>query len=140
MGNPEVNDRAIYDDAIFIVANDEFISYNANCDPRRFSKGIASLKAGVWSAYKFDRHKGAYMALCQRMAKVTVMRDKEGDDTGMFGINIHRGGSFGTSSAGCQTIPPSQWEDFIATSMKLARKYDHEKWANATYTYVLLEN
>lgn len=140
MGDPDQNDRAIYDDAIFIVGKDEFISFNANCDPRRFVKGIASLKTGVWPVYRFDKHKGAYIALCQRAGKVTVLRDNQGEDTGMFGINIHRGGNFGTSSAGCQTIPPSQWEDFITTSMKLARKYSPDKWATSAYTYILLEN
>ena len=123
MGDPGLNDRAIYDDAIFIVTKDEFIAYNGNCDPRIFSPGIANLKPGIWPVYRFDKHRGAYIALCQRSGPVTVKRDGRSDDTGMFGINIHRGGSFGTGSAGCQTIPPSQWEDFITTSMKLAKKY-----------------
>ena len=140
MGNDELNERALYDDAIFIVAKDEFISFNGNCDPSRFSKGIANLKPGIWPVYRFDKHRGTYIALCQRSGNVTVNRDGKGDDTGMFGINIHRGGNFGTSSAGCQTIPATQWEDFITSSMRLAKKYNPKSWDKATYTYVLLEN
>lgn len=139
LGDPNSNDRAMYDDAIFIVGSQDFYTFNGNCDPARFQRGIATLKPGVWPVYKFDKHKGVYMALCQRAGKVTVTRDQKGEDTGMFGINIHRGGSYGTSSAGCQTIPPSQWEDFIGKSMFLARKYDVRNWANASYIYVLLE-
>lgn len=139
MGDPSKNDRAMYDDAIFLVGRDEFVSYNGNCDPSRFAPGIANLKAGVWPAYRFDKHRGAYIALCQRSAKVTVIRDGKGEDTGMFGINIHRGGMWRTNSAGCQTIVPAQWDDFITYGMKIARKYDNQNWANKTYTYVLID-
>lgn len=139
MGDPDQNDRAMYDDAIFLVAKDEFVSYNANCDPSRFVKNVANLKAGVWSVYRFDKHRGAYIALCQRAGKVTVIRDGVGEDTGMFGINIHRGGFSNTGSEGCQTIVPAQWDDFITYGMKIARKYDMQNWANKAYTYVLID-
>lgn len=139
MGDPSKNDRAIYDDAIFMVGREEFVSYNGNCDPSRFAHGIANLKAGVWPVYRFDKHKGAYVALCQRAGKVTVIRDGKGEDTGMFGINIHRGAIIRTGSEGCQTIVPAQWDDFIGYGMKIARKYDTQNWANKTYTYVLIE-
>lgn len=139
MGDPTTNDRAIYDDAIFIIGESEFITYNANCDPSRFTRGIANLKPGIWPAYMFDKHRGQYLALCQRAARVTVIRDGKGEDTGMFGINIHRGGNYGTSSAGCQTIPPSQWTDFIDTSVSLAKKYYPSRWHREAYTYILIE-
>jgi hypothetical protein len=139
MGSPDGNDRAIYDDAIFILADNDYHTFNGNCDPARFQRGIASLRPGIWPVYKFDKHKGIYTALCQRAGKVTVCRDNKGDDSGMFGINIHRGGSYGTSSAGCQTIPPSQWDDFIDKSMVLAKKYIGNSWVSSTYTYILLE-
>lgn len=117
MGNPIENDRGIYDDAIFIVAPDMFIPYNANTDPSTFRKGIANLKKGVWF-YRPGKHKinspNGYPALVQA-DKVTVLRDGVGEDTGWFGINIHKGGYNTTSSLGCQTIYPTQWESFINT-------------------------
>jgi lysozyme len=45
---------------------------------------------------------------------VTVQRDGGKEETGFFGINIHRGGITRTNSEGCQTLPPSQWPAFIS--------------------------
>jgi len=67
---------------------------------------------------------------------VTVLRDGDPNypETGMFGINIHRGGASGTSSLGCQTIPPTQWEVFKSLG------YEQLKLAGqATFKYVLVE-
>lgn len=118
MGKPGVNDRGIYDDALFIVSPSAFVSFNGNVDPSAFRKGIAVLQPGVWK-YRIGIHglsKPAaqrYKALVQG-GPVTVLRDGTGYDTGEFGINIHRGGYNTTSSLGCQTIPPDQWPAFIA--------------------------
>lgn len=131
------NDRAVYDDAIFLVAPEFFASYNANVDPSAFREGIANLVEGV-HLYKLGIHGLSkpkhlqYEALVQA-AKVTVNRDKKGKDTGMFGINIHRGGYRGTSSLGCQTIPPAQWDSFIA-SVKDQMKRNLQK----TIPYILV--
>lgn len=118
MGRPGANDRGIYDDAIFLVTPHAFAAFNANTDPSIARPGIAVLKPGVWH-YKLGIHglsKPAaqrYKALVQA-APVTVHRDGAGDDTGWFGINIHRGSRTTTSSLGCQTIVPDQWPAFIA--------------------------
>lgn len=124
MGEPGVNDRGIYDDAIFIVSQNVTASFNANTDPSKIrpgvgggsSKGMASLMPGFWPVYRFDLHKGRYLALCQRAGPVTVLRDGKAEayeDRGNFGVNIHRGGYSTTGSEGCQTIPPDQWPAFI---------------------------
>lgn len=152
MGEKGSNDRCLYDDAIFLVGKTGIVAFNANTDPSAFKRGIASLVPGVWPVYKFDKHRGQtaapYLALCQRAGNVKVLRDgKEGgkptEDIGSFGINIHRGGSFTTSSLGCQTIPPAQYdgpEGFIATAQAMAKEANGEKYAEIEYTYVLLEN
>ncbi len=139
MGKVGENDRAIYDDALFILTDTELHSFNANCDPSAYKAGIAKLKAGVWSVYKFDLHKGKYMALCQRAGNVTVIRDGKGEDHGMFGINIHKGGYNTTSSLGCQTIYPSQWDRFIGTSQRICQSLFGAKYRVGTYTYVLID-
>ena len=126
MGEPGKNDRQIYDDAIIILGPECFQTFNANTDPGYFRKGIANLKAGVWS-YKVGTHglnkpkDKQYTALVQA-AKVTVIRDEVGPDTGMFGINIHRGGISAVSSLGCQTIHPNQWPSFIETVKSQLKK------------------
>lgn len=139
MGKPGENDRKIYDDAIFLIGKDDFYAFNANTDPSAFRQGIANLKAGIWPVYKFDLHKGKYLALCQRAGKVSVVRDGKGEDTGMFGINIHKGGLLTTSSLGCQTIPPNQYGSFIEKAQQLAEKYNGKDWKKRNYTYVLIE-
>ena len=118
------NGRGDFDDALFLVAPECHVAFNGNTDPSSYrkgsgrgsAKGMASLKSGLWRAHKIGLHKGQYTALVQTAGPVTVIRDGSPnyEDTGHFGINIHRGGVNTTSSLGCQTIPPAQWEAFIA--------------------------
>lgn len=116
--NPEVpNQRSLYDDAIFLMSPSLFVQFKANVDPSVFRPGIATLKSGCWE-YQVGTHGLSkppslrYEALVQA-GKVTVKRDDKGDDTGYFGINIHRGGYNSTSSEGCQTIYPTLWDPFM---------------------------
>lgn len=137
MGNPLTNDRGIYDDALFILSDDVFAAFNANTDPSVERPGIANLKTGVWR-YKPGIHKinspKRYPAFVQA-GKVTVNRDGKGDDTGFFGINIHRGGYHTTSSEGCQTIYPDQWESFRALLNDQLKRYDQ-----SDFPYVLIDS
>lgn len=115
--NPGKNQRGIYDDAIFIVTRHRVIGFNANTDPASFKKGIANLIPGQWK-YEIGIHGKSkpkflqYKALTQA-AKVIVKRDQTGLDSGLFGINIHKGGYNSVSSIGCQTIHPGQWKEFM---------------------------
>ena len=122
MGAKGRQDRGIYDDAIILVSPNAHVAFNANVDPARYGinpkvrKGYASLKQGVWR-YKLGKHGirsgNPYKALVQGDA-VTVLRDGGKEETGFFGINIHRGGITRTNSEGCQTLPPAQWPAFIS--------------------------
>jgi lysozyme len=97
----------------------------------------------VWRVYKFDIHGGRsaqYPAICQRAGVVTVTRDGGKVDTGMFGINIHKGGYKGTSSEGCQTIHPDQWQRFYSTMERLAKSIHGDKYKSQVYAYVLINN
>lgn len=115
MGKVGENDRGIYDDAIFLILNDRVLPFNANTDPAIYRKGIATLTPGIWTLiagkHKWNAPDG-YPALRQH-SNVTVARDNQANQTGQFGINLHRGGTKTTSSEGCQTIPPTQWNEFI---------------------------
>jgi hypothetical protein len=149
MGAPHVNDRGIYDDALFIDSPSVTAAYNGNTDPSGYrkghgageSKGMATLKTGIWFVHRFDLHRGKYLALCQRAGEVSVTRDGEPpyEDTGMFGINIHKGGYNTTSSEGCQTIHPTQWESFIALATDQSKRFFGDKWKKTTVPYVLVE-
>ncbi len=139
MGVKGKNDRAIYDDALFVVSPNVFQSFNGNTDPsNQYKKGLATLKPGIWYAHRIGAHKG-YQALAQWAGKVTVIRDGVGEDTGHFGINIHRGGVYGTSSEGCQTIPPAQWKEFIDLVVAEAKRIYGKAWSTTTIPYVLIE-
>lgn len=139
LGKPGVNDRGIYDDAIFLYSPEAHVAFNANTDPSVARKHIAALKAGVWQ-YKVGIHglskpkTQQYTALVQA-GEVTVIRDQEGPDTGYFGINIHRGSYNGTSSLGCQTIFPDQWPAFIALVQSELKRAGQK-----AIHYVLVEN
>ncbi len=121
MGKSGVNDRGIYDDAIFVIGRD-FASFNANVDPSAFRKGIATLIPG-WYPYRAGNHGisrpgGGYPAFrpATNNEALPVYRDGEQGRSSRDGIaiNIHKGGRTTTSSEGCQTIHPDQWAAFYA--------------------------
>ncbi len=111
--------------------------------------GTAILKKGQYKGcYRIGRHKGKYTALVQN-APVTVIRDPNRDnvldvdtsieETGYFGINIHRASQNEQSiqvnqwSAGCQVFSdPFQYDMFINVCKK-----GREIFGNS-FTYTLL--
>jgi len=143
MGAKGKNDVGIYDDALIVVTPNAHVAFNANVDPSRLGfnaragKPMAQLKPGVWR-YKIGQHGinrgNPYKALVQA-APVTVLRG-DGEETGWFGINIHRGGRNSTSSEGCTTLPPGpNWDGFIAL-VDTELKRNNAK----TLSYVLVSN
>jgi lysozyme len=140
MGEKGKNDRGIYDDAIFIVSPDQFHSFNANCDPSIKRKNIATLVPGV-HMYRKGKHGiskpgGGYPALrpATKGEALPVMRDEAGLSMGIA-INIHKGSYRSTSSEGCQTIYPDQWQEFITRVYKLMDQYNQK-----TIPYLLIAN
>lgn len=130
MGKPGVNDRGLYDDAIFIVTPRHFSAWNANTDPSVFRPGIATLALGV-HRYKRGNHGisrpgGGYPAFrpATKNEELPVTRDGVlSNPRPGVAINIHRGGRNSTSSEGCQTIPPQQWEAFYSTLDRELKEY-----------------
>lgn len=142
MGVKGVNDRRIFDDAMFVLSNTCFQSFNCNADPngrrpgRGFGrgKGMGNIANGVWrDSWRIGTHRGSYPALVQA-EKIDIWRDafdankeftvdgiprylEKGNRYG--GFNMHWAGSTSTSSLGCITFPFSkqsyknQWRQFI---------------------------
>jgi len=111
--------------------------------------GTAVLKPGQYrGSHKIGKHKG-YPAL-QQVGNLTVYRDGNRDDvvdsdssneqTGVFGINIHRASSSNEShfvgrwSAGCQVLADPLHFGFL---MSLCRQ--SAKRHGPVFTYTLLE-
>lgn len=142
MGVVGKNDRNLYDDAIFLVSDNVTASFNGNTDPSAYQKGIANLVPNAYYAHNFGKHKGQYLALVQRKGEVVVVRDGEPPkvDKGYFGINIHKGGRNTTSSLGCQTIHPDQWDGFIQLAAAEAKRLHGKDWDKVTIPYVLIDN
>ena len=138
MGERGKNDRGIYDDAIFVISPTAYVSYNANTDPSTHRRGIAVLMTGV-HRYRRGRHgisRGeGYPALrpATKDEALPVMRDGIGPDDG-YAINIHRGSRNSTSSAGCQTIVPSQYNSFIELVYG-----EMDRYSQQTIPYLLIE-
>jgi len=136
---PSGNQRGIYDDAIILLSPSVHATFNANTDPTVFKKGIAVLKTGI-HRYRKGNHGiskpgGGYPALRPANPKeeVPVTRDGEGDSMGIA-INIHKGGYNTTSSLGCQTIYPPQWDGFINLVYSEMTRYNQK-----TIPYLLVE-
>lgn len=143
MGKPGTNDRGIYDDAVFVVGPETFAAFNANTDPSRFRQGIASLLPGIYpyrpGKHGISRPGGGYPAFrpATRNEALPVRRDGEAAVPSKrpgIAINIHRGGRNTTSSEGCQTIPPTQWDAFHALLTKELKAAGQK-----TFQYILLD-
>jgi hypothetical protein len=150
-----------FDDTIFVFYSNgtqwQLLNYPATTDPGMHylkqpinNAGTAILKPGQYlNCYATGLHRGLYTALVQQ-SPVTVIRDfnKDGrldfqsgrEQTGMFGINIHRAETAGTTkyvsghSAGCQVFANAA--DFAAF-MQLCSQ--HKKLYGNKFTYTLLE-
>jgi lysozyme len=144
MGVPGKNDRGIYDDALIVVTPTVYATFNANCDPsigRGLKPGIAVLAAGLWRYKLGTHHPGtpkAYECLVQA-GNVAVHRDGAGaepglTDSGEFYIHIHRGSYHSTSSEGCQTIYPDQYDAFLSLV-----KLELQRYHALTIPYLLTE-
>jgi len=132
MGEKGENDRGIYDDALFVMSPNVYAGFNANTDPSYAREGIATLATGVWR-YKKGLHRIQYRALRQA-APVEVRRDGGKVELGWFGINIHKGSYTSTSSLGCQTVFPDQWDAFRSLVYS-----EMDRVSVDTITYVLTE-
>lgn len=123
MGDPTANDRNIYDDAFFVVSRNTFTSFNGNCDPSVFRKGVATLMPGCYpyrrGNHGVSRPGGGYPAFrpATKNEELPVRRDGDPNVPSKrpgVAINNHRGGYNTTSSLGCLTVPPHQWGTYYA--------------------------
>lgn len=135
------NKRGIYDDAIFVETVDgDRAAFNANVDPSSRKTGRASLEANQIVWYKPGFHgygrKSGHPAFRQASVCIVARDGGTGNGTAIggglfkdspnkrFWINLHKGGYRTTSSAGCQTIPPQQWEAFYSLVRTFLKRYE----------------
>ncbi len=151
-----------FDDTLYVFWKDdkgawEGKTYAITTDPGTYflknpinNLGAAILKEGQYvDAYKSGLHRGQYKALVQSKP-VTVFRDYDRnaildfnngkEDTGLFGINIHKSGSKGDTqnvekwSAGCQVFQNADsYNEFIKLTDKQLGLYGNK------FTYTLVD-
>lgn len=150
-----------FDDSIHVLFTDSTgkrvaYSWMATTDPGTHwlkaplnDEGTAILKPGQYlHSHALGMHRGVYLALVQ-VNPVTVLRDNNRnnllhfdapkEETGLFGINIHRAQAVGTTkvidsySAGCQVFANA--EDF-GIFLQLAER--HKALYGNSFTYTLL--
>lgn len=153
-----------FDDCMTISYKDEKGNWNFNCwkcttDPGSYwaenlmnKAGVAILKEGQYrGSHMIGLHQGKYEALRQKGA-LKVYRDNNLDDeydlieedvqSGIFGINIHKAGSWKSGSvqvdkwsAGCQVF--SKQDDFYDFMSVMNKSRD--RWGNS-FTYTLINS
>lgn len=139
MGDTPGNDINLYDDAMILVGQNVFGTWNSNTDPSFVNKGLATLLPGVYLFHK-GKHHGRYNALRSFPEGVSWPCTRDGKPSKCSAINIHKGGLQNslkdgvTWSHGCQTIPSTQWDEFIET----VYKFMYEKKLTQI-TYILVE-
>jgi hypothetical protein len=127
----------VFDDRFYLVNNDQLFQTDCTTNPGTYwlqnilpgKTGTAVLKADEQyiDCWEIGKHKGLHPALVQ-VRPVTVWRDFDKDlkseeigreDTGLFGINIHRANASWKSklidkwSAGCIVLPDPLMMDFV---------------------------
>ena len=153
-----------FDDCMTVSYKDDEGDWHFNCwkcttDPGKYwaehllnKDGVAILKEGQYrGSHMIGLHQGKYEALRQKGA-VKVYRDKNMDDeydlieedvqNGIFGINIHKAGSWKSGSvqvdkwsAGCQVF--SKEDDFYDFMNIMYKARD--RWGNS-FTYTLINS
>lgn len=124
MGEPDKNDRGIYDDAMVVIGPNYYQTFNANTDPSRYQKGIGMILPG-WHLYKPGKHGISGPRPYAAFRPATADESVPGLRDGQFGIkkiitpNIHSGGEQNVNSAACQTVKKSQWLEFQPTIYKM---------------------
>lgn len=152
MGARGRNDRRIYDDAQFVVWPDGVARYQANTDPNGYrkgrgtgrDKGMAMLATGIHIYGTGLHRKRLAFRQCE---KFTVIRDGDPPyrDTGWHGINWHSGGLTSTSSLGCQTNKPADFQALRSLLYGLLDQWGNPKRRNdrgervRSFPYLLID-
>lgn len=147
------NEKNKFDDTIYLVNGPMMHVFTGTTNPGTHwlknlmnPKGTAVLKPGQYvDSWKLGLHQGKYKALTQAKP-ITVYRDNNKndlaeengkEDTGMFGINIHRANPSAISSiidkwsAGCQVLNnPKEFATLLAACEASGKKL---------FTYTLLK-
>jgi len=164
-GNWNDNKIDLFNDTLGVIFDDgeknhSFILFKGTTDPGKYylnsplnMYGTALLKPGQYvDTYKIDIYKG-YEAICQRIQPVTVYRvpnrysgssflsSYPREDTGMFGIHIHKGRDeaekINDASAGCQIFHDQEDFDIF---MSLCKKHRDVYGNKFTYTLFTKED
>ena len=131
---PVGNNIGVYDDALIMISPDYYNTYNFNVDPSSEKTGRANVVSNQIIEFEIGIHNRSkaksrqYKALIQDEATFKIYRYNQGtkyEDS--IGINLHKGGYNTTSSLGCLTVYPDQWDSFIKDVEQQMNRYKQKK-------------
>lgn len=141
-------DRWLYEDALFVISPEAFMSWHANLDPAGWRRDMGlptpenapTLKAGLYAAHRYGKLGGRDPALIQTAGPVDVTwPDLPHGQPVERTMPIRRGTVAAPAAAAGVPVAPRQWDSFIATVVDLLQRHHGRDWRARAVPLLVLD-